>query len=453
MIRMKKILNYIVLHLVGNRNAKGIKISHQLKYYHQFNKMQWNSLEENITYQRRKLFEIVDFAVKNVPYYRSLGITGFSEETIFEDIKKFPVLTKKIIRKEGDRMLPDCGVKDWTFWDQSGGTTGEPLKFRHSGAFFDEGQGVSLALDQWAGRKLGDRQVRLWGSERDIISGKKDWMNKIYRWARNERFLNTFMMDDEQMELYLRNIETYKPKMILAYVQSLREITLFAERNNRKLYHPKGIMTSAGTLTKDMSAYFSQKFRCPVFNKYGSREAGAIACSCEKNEGLHINMLSNYVEILDDNDRNCGEGEEGRIILTLLNEKAMPLIRYEIGDRGNILQKKCSCGRGFQLMGGVSGRVVDVFKTADGRKVDGEYFTHLLYTVPQVKQFQIVQDKIDHVLVKLVMTDSVVDKSFVTALAENIKKVLGEAVQVDIEEVEEIPVSKSGKRAYTISHV
>lgn len=149
--------------------------------------------------------------------------------------------------------------------------------------------------------------------------------------------------------------------MILAYVQSLREIALFAERNNRSLYHPKGIMTSAETLTKDMSEYFAQKFKCPVINRYGSREAGPIACSCEKNEGLHINILSNYVEILDDNDRNCAEGEEGRIILTLLNEHAMPLIRYDIGDRGNILKKNCSCGRGFQLMGSVSGRVVDVF--------------------------------------------------------------------------------------------
>lgn len=93
------------------------------------------------------------------------------------------------------------------------------------------------------------------------------------------------------------------------------------------------------------------------------------------------------------------------------------------------------------------------FRTADGRKVDGEFFTHLLYTAPQVKQFQIIQDKIDHVIVKLVLTDSAADKGYEISLVQNIKKALGEKVQVDIEEVEEIPVSKSGKRAYTISHV
>lgn len=450
---MKKILNYMALHLVGNRNAKGIKISHQLRYYRRFNRMQWNSVEDNITYQRKKLFEIVNFAVNHVPYYRSLGISSFSEETIFEDIKKFPLLTKEIIRKEGTKMLPDYKIKDWIYWNQSGGTTGEPLKFCHSGAFFDEGQGIALAFDQWAGRRLGDKQVRLWGSERDIISGKKDWMNKIYRWLRNEKFLNSFMMDDEQMALYLKIIENYKPAMIYAYVQSLREMVLFAERTGKKLYRPKGIMTSAGTLSKDAAEWFAQEFKCPIINRYGSREAGPIACSCDKNEGLHINMLSNYVEILDDNDKNCEEEEEGRVILTLLNEKAMPLIRYDIGDRGSILKKKCSCGRGLQLMGGVSGRTIDFFKTEDGKKVYGDYFTHLLYTVPQVKQFQIIQDQINHVILKLVLADSVVDKSFINSLIFNIQKVLGEKVQIDIEEVKEIPVSKSGKRAYTISYV
>lgn len=450
---MKKLLNYIVLHLVGNRNAKGIKISHQLKYYNQFKKMQWDSLENNIAYQRKKLYAIIEFAVKNVPYYRNLQITDFSEETIFEDIKRFPILTKEIIRNEGKRMLPDCEIKDWVYWNQSGGTTGEPLKFRHSGRFFDEEQGVALALDEWAGRKLGDKQVRLWGNERDIVSGKKDWMNKIYRWARNEKFLNTFLMDDTQMETYLNEIESVKPKMILAYVQSLREIVLFAERTNKKIYHPNGVMTSAGTLTKDAADFFSKKFQCPIINRYGSREAGPIACSCTQNEGLHINMLSNYLEILNDNNEYCKEGENGRVILTLLNEKSMPLIRYDIGDRASFTTRNCSCGRGLKLLGSVNGRIIDIFKTAEGKKVYGDYFTHLLYTVPQIKQFQIIQDRIDHVLVKLVLANPEEGIEFTAPLIQNIKKVLGEKTQVEVEKVKEIPVSKSGKRAYTISYV
>lgn len=447
---MKKILNWMVLHLVGNRSVKGIKISHQLKYYHQFNKMQWNTLDENIEYQRKKLYQIIKFAIENVPYYRELKIGSISEETIFEDIKKFPLLTKKIIRQEGDRMLPDCRINDWMYWDQSGGTTGEPVKIRHSGIFFDEGQGIALSLDQWAGRNLGDKQVRLWGNEKEIITGHKDRMNQIYRWMRNERVLNTFRLDDELMEKYLKEIEDYKPTMILAYVQSMRELALYSKRNRREIYSPKGIMTSAGTLTKELQEYLLHTFKCPIINRYGSREAGPIACSCEKNEGLHINMLSDYLEILDEKNERC---KEGRIVLTLLNEKAMPLIRYDIGDLGKLSDRQCSCGRGLQLLEKVSGRVVDVFTTADGKKVDGEYFTHILYTIPQVRQFQIIQDKIDHVFVKLVLSSGEVKRDFVDILVMEIKKLLGQDVQIEVQEVDEIPPQKSGKRAYTISYV
>lgn len=447
---MKKVLNYMMLHLVGNRNAKGIKLSNQLKYYRLFNKMQWDSLESNLGSQRKKLYDIVKFAVENVPYYRELGVTDFSEETIFEDIKKFPILTKEIIRKEGNKMLPDCKIDDWTYWDQSGGTTGEPLKFCHSGNFFNAGQGVALSLDLWAGRHLGGKQVRLWGSERDFVTGKKDWMNKIYRWARNEEFLNSFRMDDAKMEEYLDEIENYKPDMILAYVQSIREIALYAERKGKQVYSPKGIMTSAGTLTPELTEYLAQKFQCSIINRYGSREAGPIACSCEKDEGLHINVLSNYLEIVDDNNQN---DIEGRIILTLLNEKAMPLIRYDIGDWGRLSNKRCSCGRGLPMLESVKGRAIDFFRSMDGTKVYGDFFTHLLYTVPQVKQFQIIQDKKEHVLVKLVLADKEYDRSFLDVLVKDIKRLLGEEMQVQIEEVEEIPPQKSGKRAYTISYV
>lgn len=445
---MKKIINYVILHLVGNRNAKGIRISHQLKYYRRFNRMQWRSLEENREQQRKRLYAMVKYAVENVPYYKDLGITNFSEETIFEDIEKFPILTKEIIRREGKRMLPECTIKDWTYWDQSGGTTGEPLKFLHSGAFFDEGQGIALALDAWAGRKLGDSQVRLWGSERDFVTGKKDWMNKIYRWAKNEQFLNTFMMDEQRIQEYLKLLEKHKPKMILAYVQSLREIALYAQRNNIKIYSPRGIMTSAGTLTKEMAEHYREIFNCVIINRYGSREAGPIACSCEKNEGLHVNMMSNYIEILDDDNRRS---KEGRVILTLLNEYAMPLIRYDIGDSASFSDKVCTCGRGLEMLDSVHGRKTDFFRTSDGKKVHGEFFTHLLYSVSEVKQFQIVQDQLKHILVKLVLVDDNVDKKFEEKLSEDIRKILGEDVIVEIEETAEIPVEKSGKRAFTIS--
>ena len=352
------------------------------------------------------------------------------------------------------KMYPDIPIRDWTFENVSGGTTGEPVKFRHSGKFFETDQGAKLLFDEWSGRKIGDYQIRLWGSERDIVSGKKDWMNKIYRWMRNEVFLNTFVMSEDVIKKYINVINETKPKMILAYVQSIMEIVKYANLNHIEMYSPRGIMTSAGTLDEQMLEEIQKVFKCPVLNRYGSREMGDMACSCNKNEGLHINTFVSYIEVLDGNYESCNLDEEGQLIVSLLSDYSMPIIRYAIGDRGALSSKTCTCGRGLPMLKCVTGRIIDFFKTMDGRIVYGDYFTHLFYPCTNVKQFQVIQDAIDHILVKLVFFDKDVDnKGFYFEKENEIKKAMGEGTKVDFKIVDDIPVSKSGKRIYTICQI
>ena len=76
-------------------------------------------------------------------------------------------------------------------------------------------------------------------------------------------------------------------------------------------------------------------FGVPVINEYGAAELEIIAMEDNKSNFL-INDSNLFVEIVDDDGRILKEGEEGRIILTSLYNKAMPFIRYEIGDIGSI---------------------------------------------------------------------------------------------------------------------
>lgn len=448
---MHRMLSYIMCHLAGNRESRGIRHSKQLKIYKKLEKLQWNTVEENRKLQRQDLYKLIIHAINTVPYYKNLGFTeaDFSIETIYEDMRKLPLLTKDIIRRQKDNMF-SIENADWTYTSTSGGTTGEPVAFTHTGNFFDYDQAGKLLYDSWAGRRIGDPQISLWGSERDIVSGKNDWMNKIYRWCKNEEFLNTFSMTQDTMKEYIKRINVRKPKMILAYVQSAREIANFSLRNKEPIRYRGGVMTSAGTLDQDTYDLLKKVYGGPVLNRYGSREVSDMACSCDKNEGLHINMKTCYIEILDDEGNECKPGEKGNIIVTSLTEKFMPLIRYNIGDYGTKIEKACSCGRGWEMLGSVDGRIIDIFKTYDGRKIYGDYFTHLFYTENNIKQFQVIQCRIDHILVKLVPYDKV-QMDFYDRMNYGIKKVMGETVKIDYEIVKDIPESASGKRAYTIS--
>ena len=107
---------------------KYINRSNVPTYYQNLKEYQWNSLKENREIQRGKLFKLITYASQNIPYYQQVikghNIT-FSEDTVFEDIKKIPLLTKEIIRNHFDELHR---FKDKTYYRNiSGGSTGESV--------------------------------------------------------------------------------------------------------------------------------------------------------------------------------------------------------------------------------------------------------------------------------------------------------------------------------------
>eukprot|EP01038_Epipyxis_sp_PR26KG_P005485 gene5485-7594_t len=102
---------------------------------------------------------------------------------------------------------------------------------------------------------------------------------------------------------------------------------------------------------------------------YTSNETGAIGFQCPflTNSTFHLHENMQLIEIIlyeqDDiissnskNQRNViqvEDGNEGLIIATNLNRTLMPMIRYEIGDRGRIIpyqQFSCPCGRTLKTL-------------------------------------------------------------------------------------------------------
>ena len=76
-------------------------------------------------------------------------------------------------------------------------------------------------------------------------------------------------------------------------------------------------------------------FGVPIINEYGASELDLIAFE-NKNLEWIINTETLYVEIMDDNNNPVPYGEEGRVIITSLYNKAHPFIRYDIGDIGKL---------------------------------------------------------------------------------------------------------------------
>jgi phenylacetate-CoA ligase len=435
-----------------------VSLRRQLQQLRQF---QFMDTSEYVALQRMWLSRVLQHAYQCVPYYREVFQNLGCEGKDLADPERFymiPFLTKEIIRREGERLASaDLSRRRW-YYNTSGGSTGEPVRFIQDIDFSNWDQAGKVLFDEWTGYRVGMPKAIIWGSERDIFSGRNAWWTRFKRWLKGEIWLNSFRMTESQMHDYISTINHKAPVLILAYVESAYELARFAKREKLTLWSPRAVMVSAGTLYPHMRRLIEEVFRAPVFNRYGSREVSDIACECDAHTGLHV-APTNYIEIIREDGSLASPGEVGEVVVTSLVNYAMPIIRYRIGDVAVWAERRCKCGRVWPLLKEIKGRVTDTFITMSGDLVHGEYFAHLLYFKDWIRRFQFIQEDYDYVRLLIVPTSD--DFAGVRRLAEEcaneitekVRLVMGKTCRVDLELVREIAPSPSGKHRYTISKV
>lgn len=423
----------------------------------------WEALDADglRTLQRNHLRALLRHACTHTPFYRDrLRKHGVLDDgTVRLDrFQQLPLLNKETLRTESEALQSDdLDERDWRY-NTSGGSTGEPVRFIQDDNYHQWQLAIKRHFNGWTGYQAGQPRIKLWGSERDLLVGEETLKTRLRRWVRNEHCLNAFRMGEARMRDFVERINEVAPDQILAYVESLYDLARFIEDEELAVHSPGAVMTSAGTLHDPMRETIRRVFRAPVFNRYGSREVGDIACECEAHEGLHVVAPTHYVEILRPDGTPTAPGEVGEIVVTLLTNEAMPLIRYRIGDMGAWADSACACGRPWPLLEQVTGRVSDAFVTRDGEQVHGEFFTHLFYGEDWVQKFQVVQESVDRIAIAVVPADETDApeeqyRDEMAAIRDDIQAVMGKEFKVAFEFREEIPPTDSGKYRYTISRV
>ena len=387
---------------------------------------------KKLDYSKYTLENMLNFASTHTKYYSKFG----------NNFKNYPILTKEILRKEFDNLKSnDLNKRQW-FYNTSGGSTGEPVRFIQDMEFRALQRIIAYEQKLWAGYEFGEFMVKIWGNEKEIL-GSKNYKAMVLDWLKNVKFLNSFKMGEKEIKEYINFLNKKPPKLIVAYVQSIYQIAKYIKDNNLKAPKLNAIMTTAGTLYKPYKDLIEEVFETKVFNRYGSREVGSIACSKGGYE-LYVNKFV-FVEVLKKNGEISLNGE-GELLITSLSNFAMPLIRYKIGDIGEI-----ETNENKQIIKKIYGRDVDVFKNKKGELIDGEYFSHLFYFMDWIYKYQVIQKNYDYILVKIATKNP--NRNDMKFIEEGIKKVMGDDCRVEFEIVDDIPQLKSGKFRYTISEV
>jgi phenylacetate-CoA ligase len=381
------------------------------------------------------LEDLLAFAVDHVPYYRRFEGYG--------SLGDFPLLTKDVIRAHGDDLVSaDISERSW-YYNTSGGSTGEPVRFVQDAEFELRSNWIVWKTKSWVGYTPGDCLVKLWGASMEAPS--PNLKVRVGKWLINITELDTFQMDERRLRSYVRLIRRKRPKLIVGYGSSLLEMSRYVIDRGIAIRGVGAVVSAASTLYPEMRQTIASAFGCEVFNRYRSREVGAIAAEDRSGRGMRVCPTVHVETVLPDGSP-CAEGEMGEIAVTSLINFAMPLIRYRIGDVGILRTID-----GTQYLEKVVGRTVELFQTRDGRRVDGEYFTHLLYFRDWVERFRFRQVAVDRIVIEIVQrSGSEVPFSERSDVEGDIRKMMGEDTRIDWRFVEEIQPLPSGKYVYTL---
>lgn len=393
---------------------------------------------KNIDFRDYTVENIIEHSVKYVQYYKRFrGCT----------IDDFPILTKKIIKNNFlDLQSLDIQARK-PFRNTSGGSTGEPVVFLQDKEYLMCQRHITYRQKKETGYEFGEPMIKLWGNDLEVLTGKQTFKNRMANFLKNVQFLNSYKMTPAMMVKYIEFINGYSPNLLLAYAQSVYQLVQFAKENSIPLKPLRAVMTTAGTLHLKIKNALEEAFSAKVFNRYGSREVGNIACSsCDSNELVVTNGV--FLEVMDENGKILKNGAEGELLVTSLINYSMPLIRYAIGDRGALSRDRM----GRQILTKLQGRTTDVFRTKDGGVVDGEFFSDLFYYMPWIYKYQVIQKDFSFIVVKIATNTSAI-QSDIKLIEQGIKKAMGLDCRVEFSFFEDIDQLASGKYRYTISEI
>ena len=375
----------------------------------ELNRTQWLAYDDLVDLQRDKLQRLLDYAYQYVPYYRhSFDQAGFHPGDMRSDptcFSKLPIIDKSVIREHfSDLLTTEPKHRKQLSKVTTSGSTGQPLMLMQDHAFRDN---VTADIQRhlgWAGWKMGYLHAYMWGSnfEETMMHSLR---SRLIDWEWNRFLVNAFTLTEEKMTAFAERVQREHPRILFGYASSLHRFAQFVQKGAYKGINFDGIISSAEVLPQASRQVIEETFKCRVFNRYGTKELGGVACECEAHNGLHVSAENNLIEILCD-DRPTSPGETGSIIVTNLNNWGMPFIRYSIGDEGAWGDdSRCPCGRSSPKLTAVEGRIVDQFITRDGRYswagFAGDGYS-LLFAQPTIKQFQIIQESLDKITVLLV---------------------------------------------------
>ncbi len=392
-------------------------------------------------YVEQKKQEIIAYHLKHNPFYKS-----FTTEVNPLNWNSIPVMTKRDLQQPLAERLSEGFTTKNVYVNKTSGSSGEPFVFAKDK--FCHAMTWAIIQNRFGWHDLDfnrSKQARFYGIPLDA----KDYYKERFKDTLSKRFrFSVFDLSDTAFQKHLKKFQSKKFDYINGYTSSIVQFAKFLERKrvNLKSVCPtlKACMVTSEMLFENDKKLMETQFGVPVINEYGAAELDLIAFE-NPNTEWRINSETLFVEILDDNDDPVPLGEEGRIIITSLYNKAHPFIRYDIGDIGSLSEKSTIKN---PILKKLIGRTNDIAILPSGKRAAGLTFYYITKNIIEddgnVKEFVIEQlttktFKISYVSAEKLPEDKI--NTIKTEMANYLEK----GLDILFERQNQLQRSKSGK--------
>ncbi|MCZ6702042.1 MAG: phenylacetate--CoA ligase family protein [Ignavibacteria bacterium] len=318
----------------------------------------------------------------------------------------------------------------------SSGSTGEPLQFYKTKDSYS--LNIAANLRGWynMGYRLGDSYVKL------SVNPRSSRIKKIQDRVNSCFYFSSEAVTEASMREFVELLVKNRPKFIRGYPSTLSLLGKYLASSGADIPELIAVNTTGEILFPEMRQIIERAFCCPVFDSY-SGEGGANMFEFSKGKYFVSNEYA-ITEVIDDQGRAITNGE-GEIVTTDLWNYANPFIRYAVKDKVVIDDNESECC--YLRVSRVLGRSVDMLELSNGRTMIVHFFTGFFEWEKSVSQFQVIQTAPNVVEIKLVVNDYFNSREE-TKIHNRVKEYVGEGVALTLSLVDDIPVSKNGKRRF-----
>lgn len=311
-----------------------------------------------------KLDSFIKFLVHNVPYYMN-----YSEN---DQLVNLPIVNKQVIRNNYEAFISLNMPKEDREkilqilkgdFNKKNGSVNEVYEYKNF--IFEETTGTSgvpfrVVKSEEDRFRIG---AEVWRRRRKIdLAASPKTLYRLNHTGIKSNQLNTYNYEVDNVLKIYRQIEEKEIRWLHVSPNPLKvHANVLKEYGDFQFENLKYIECTGNFFSDEQKKLYEEVFGATVINQYGSMETWPMAYTCVNNS-MHV--LDNVIiELVDDNNKPITNYDEiGNILITCLDLKTMPFVRYRIGDYGRLIENSCSCGVKAPIIELIPGREVNLIK-------------------------------------------------------------------------------------------